>query len=37
MVVARGSEIVSAPLALAVGKSKPVDPALYDVAQVFFA
>jgi 6-phosphofructokinase 1 len=37
MVVARGSEIVPAPLSLAVGKSKPVDPALYDVAQVFFA
>jgi phosphofructokinase-like protein len=37
MVVARGSEIATAPLSLAVGKSKPVDPALYDVASVFFA
>ena len=37
MVVARGTEIVPAPLSLAVGKTKPVDPALYDVAQVFFA
>ena len=37
MVVARGGEIVPAPLSLAVGRSKPVDPALYDVAQVFFA
>jgi ATP-dependent phosphofructokinase / diphosphate-dependent phosphofructokinase len=37
MVVARGSEIVPAPLALAVGQTKTVDPALFDVAQVFFA
>ncbi len=37
MVVARGSEIVPAPLTMAVGRSKPVDPALFDVAQVFFA
>ncbi len=37
MVVARGTEIVPAPLSLTVGKTKPVDPALYDVAQVFFA
>jgi 6-phosphofructokinase 1 len=37
MVVARGIEIVPAPLTLAVGKTKPVDPALFDVAQVFFA
>src|SRR4051812_21373751 len=37
MVVARGSEIVPAPLALAVGQTKTVDPTLFDVAQVFFA
>ncbi len=37
MVVARGPEIVPAPLTLAVGRPKPVDPALFDVAQVFFA
>jgi phosphofructokinase-like protein len=37
MVVSRGSEIVAAPLSLTLGKTKPVDPALYDVAQVFFA
>ena len=37
MVAARGSEIVPAPLSATVGKSKPVDPALYEVAQVFFA
>jgi 6-phosphofructokinase 1 len=37
MVVARGSEITAAPMSMAVGKTKPVDPALYDVAQVFFA
>jgi ATP-dependent phosphofructokinase / diphosphate-dependent phosphofructokinase len=37
MVVARGGEIVSAPLSVATGRSKPVDPTLFDVAQVFFA
>jgi phosphofructokinase-like protein len=37
MVVARGSEIVPAPLTLAAGQYKLVDPALFDVAQVFFA
>jgi hypothetical protein len=37
MVVARGSEIVPAPLDLAVGKSRPVDMALYRDLQVFFA
>ena len=37
MVVARGSEIVPAPLELAVGKSRPVDLALYRDLQVFFA
>ncbi len=37
MVVARGSEIVPAPLSLAVGKSRPVDPALYADLEVFFA
>ena len=37
MVVARGAEIVPAPLSTMVGQTKPVDPALYDVAQVFFA
>jgi 6-phosphofructokinase len=38
MVVARGPDIVAAPLQLAVGKTRPVDMALYrDVAQVFFA
>jgi ATP-dependent phosphofructokinase / diphosphate-dependent phosphofructokinase len=37
MVVARGSEIVPAPLSLVVGKSKTVDRTLFDVAQVFFA
>ena len=38
MVVARGNEIVAAPLELTVGQTKPVDIALYrDVAQVFFA
>ena len=38
MVVARGSEIVSAPLELTVGKTRPVDESLYrDVAEVFFA
>jgi 6-phosphofructokinase 1 len=38
MVVARGPAIVSAPLALAVGKSRPVDPELFSgVAEPFFA
>ncbi len=38
MVVARGSDIVPAPLALMVGKSRPVDMSLYrDVAEVFSA
>ena len=38
MVVARGSAIVPAALALAVGRSRPVDMSLYhDVAEVFFA
>jgi 6-phosphofructokinase 1 len=37
MVVSRGSEIVPAPLALAADQYKLVDPALFDVAQVFFA
>jgi 6-phosphofructokinase 1 len=37
MVVASGNDIVPAPLAVAVGRSKPVDASLYDVAQVFFA
>jgi 6-phosphofructokinase 1 len=38
MVVARGSEIVPAPLDLAVGKTRPVDMSLFkDVAEVFFA
>jgi phosphofructokinase-like protein len=38
MVVARGSEIVPAPLELAVGKTKPLDMSLYhDVAEIFFA
>jgi ATP-dependent phosphofructokinase / diphosphate-dependent phosphofructokinase len=37
MVVARGSDIVPAPLELAVGKSRPVDMALYRDLQVFFA
>ncbi len=37
MVVLRGHDIVPAPLSVAVGQAKPVDRALYDVAQVFFA
>jgi 6-phosphofructokinase 1 len=38
MVVARGSAIETAPLALAVDRTRPVDLALYeDVAQLFFA
>jgi ATP-dependent phosphofructokinase / diphosphate-dependent phosphofructokinase len=37
MVVSRGGEIVPAPLELAVGKSRPVDMALYRDLQVFFA
>lgn len=37
MVVLRGSEIASAPLALAVGKTRPVDPGLYATAEVFFS
>ena len=38
MVVLRGTEIVPAPLELAVGKTRPVDMTLYhDVAEVFFA
>jgi 6-phosphofructokinase 1 len=38
MVVLRGTEIVPAPLDLAVGQTRPVDVALYrDVAEVFFA
>jgi 6-phosphofructokinase 1 len=38
MVVARGTEIVPAPLELAVGKTKPLDMSLYlDVAEIFFA
>jgi phosphofructokinase-like protein len=37
MVVARGNEIVPAPLSVMVGKTKQVDPELYDVASVFFA
>ena len=36
MVALRGSAIVRVPLAEAVGELKPVDPQLYDVAQVFF-
>ena len=35
MVVLRGNDIVPAPLSVAVGRTKPVDPALYEVAQVF--
>ena len=38
MVVARGPDIVSAPLELAVGKTRPVEMSLFrDVAEVFFA
>jgi len=38
MVVARGSEIVPAPLELTVGQTRSVDVSLYrDVAEVFFA
>ncbi len=38
MVVLRGTEIVPAPLELAVGKTRPLDMTLYhDVAEVFFA
>jgi 6-phosphofructokinase 1 len=38
MVVARGPDIVAAPLELAVGKTRPVDMSLFhDVAEVFFA
>ncbi len=38
MVVARGTDIVPAPLELAVGKTRPVDLSLFhDVAEVFFA
>ncbi len=37
MVVARGPDIVPAPLDLAVGKSRPVDPKLFQDAEVFFA
>ena len=38
MVVARGPDIVSAPLELAVGKTRPVDMSLFhDVAEIFFA
>ncbi len=38
MVVARGTDIVPAPLELAVGKTRPVDMALFrDVAELFFA
>jgi 6-phosphofructokinase 1 len=38
MVVARGSAIETAPLALAVDRTRPVDLALYEhVAQLFFA
>jgi 6-phosphofructokinase 1 len=37
MVVARGNEIVPAPLSVMVGKTKRVDPELYKVASVFFA
>jgi 6-phosphofructokinase 1 len=37
MVVSRGGEIVSAPLELAVGKSRPVDLAFYRDLEVFFA
>ena len=38
MVVARGPDIVPAPLEVAVGKTRPVDMALFrDVAEIFFA
>ncbi len=37
MVVARGNEIVPAPLDLMIGKSRPVDLALYRDLEVFFA
>ena len=38
MVVARGPDIVPAPLELAVGKTRPVEMSLFrDVAEVFFA
>ena len=38
MVVARGTEIATAPLSVAVDRTRPVDMRLYeDVAQVFFA
>lgn len=36
--VARGPDIVPVPLALTVGKTRPVDMTLFrDVAEVFFA
>jgi 6-phosphofructokinase 1 len=37
MVVARGNDIVPAPLDLMIGKSRPVDLALYRDLEVFFA
>jgi ATP-dependent phosphofructokinase / diphosphate-dependent phosphofructokinase len=37
MVVARGSDIVPAPLDMMIGKSRPVDLALYRDLEVFFA
>ena len=37
MVVARGPDIVPAPLDLAVGRARPVDPKLFQDAEVFFA
>jgi 6-phosphofructokinase 1 len=38
MVVARGPDIVSAPLSLAVGQTRPVEMSLFrDVAEIFFA
>jgi phosphofructokinase-like protein len=38
MVVARGSDIVAAPLNLTIGRTRPVDLSLFhDVAEIFFA
>ena len=38
MVVARGSDIVAAPLELTVGRTRPLDMSVYhDVAEIFFA
>lgn len=36
MVALKGNEIVSVPIALAVGQLKTVDPAFYQMAKVFF-